>query len=224
MNLNENNHNYLKINIVLGIIVFILSFCFNFLDYSIDLFSIKLINQSFFLLFLINTFYLAIKVDSLKNKEIETSYTDDISGALSRNRIILDLDREIKNAKRQKIPLSIIIFEVNNLIEINNLYGRDFGDKSLFAIGLCAKKAFRDTDFFGRLNGNQFCAILPNTEIDLGENAVSRLKKLINDIKISSANGEINIDGKIAIASLVNDCDSSELINIALLKLKSIKQ
>ena len=140
---------------------------------------------------------------------------DETSGVFSRSRLLTDLERETRSASRRNASLSICMVQIENLMSINQELGRDAGDRLLYAIGLAAKSALRDTDYFGRVSGLQFCAVFPNTGGTAATIATQRLSDAIKEIRHSSVRGEISVEAKVGFAEMTPGDTADRLIQKA---------
>lgn len=106
---------------------------------------------------------------------------DHLTGALTRRGFIEQAEREISRARRYDRPSAIVILDVDHFKSVNDTYGHAAGDQVLHQIAKLAGVALRPTDVFGRLGGEEFAMLLPETN---GEDAVvvaERLRQTIAD-------------------------------------------
>lgn len=129
---------------------------------------------------------------------------DPLTGALSPTRLAEETEREIRLAQRKGTELAVVALRIENLMEINQKFGREEGDKALYAMSLACQESLRDTDFFGRLNGLVFCATLPSTSgrQDEAGVAMNRLREATNQIRRSHELGEIRPVVRVGLAVL----------------------
>lgn len=129
---------------------------------------------------------------------------DPLTGALSPTRLAEETEREIRLAQRKGSELAVVALRIENLMEINQKFGREEGDKALYAMSLACQESLRDTDFFGRLNGLVFCATLPATSgrQDEAGVAMGRLREAANQIRRSHELGEIRPVVRVGLAVL----------------------
>ena len=71
---------------------------------------------------------------------------------------------ELANEKAQ--PLSVVLFDIDNFKQINDDFGHHIGDLVLKKIAGLVSETMRSRDVFARLGGEEFVAILPNTDMD----------------------------------------------------------
>jgi diguanylate cyclase (GGDEF)-like protein len=90
---------------------------------------------------------------------------DSLTGALNRGAFEQRLDAELARARRSSTDLSLVIFDVDHFKRLNDSFGHAAGDEALRAIGDVVAAAMRRSDVFGRLGGEEFGLLLPDTGI-----------------------------------------------------------
>jgi two-component system, cell cycle response regulator len=133
------------------------------------------------------------------------SRLDPLTGALSRNAILDDLDLAMYRASRETKPLGISLIDVDNLKEFNDLYGRSVGDRVLQDCVRSINASLRRTDYFGRYGGDEFLVILLGVDIEKGLHVCKRIRRAIGDqelkingetLKVTASQSLIIWDGK----------------------------
>jgi diguanylate cyclase (GGDEF)-like protein len=112
----------------------------------------------------------ALLAVSLKNSQLlrevrENSVRDALTGCFNRAHALEVLDSEIRRARRTKLPLSLIMFDLDNFKQINDRHGHLAGDAVLAAIGGKMKAELRGSDLKCRYGGDEFMVILPDTPL-----------------------------------------------------------
>ncbi len=130
-------------------------------------------------------------VDELELRQLAT--TDTLTGALTKLRFEQELDGELDRSKRYKHSVSLILCDLDHLSGVNNSFGHAAGDAVLRNVaGLC-KDALRTVDVLGRIEGDQFAILLPETSRDGALNVVERLRHEIKTMPTSMGNSIITI-------------------------------
>lgn len=95
--------------------------------------------------------------------ELEKAAHYDGLTALANRRLILDLFRgAIANAQRSDGMLGVLFIDLNNFKKINDEYGHGMGDQVLKLVADRLKLAVRESDYVGRLAGDEFLIVLQN--------------------------------------------------------------
>ena len=90
---------------------------------------------------------------------------DDLTQCLNKKAAIDELQREISLAKRYGNKLSIMLIDLDNFKDINDSFGHLEGDRVLVDFSDKARDSLRETDQLTRFGGDEFMAILPNTDL-----------------------------------------------------------
>ncbi len=113
------------------------------------------------------------------------------------NRRILDeyMEKEINRAIRGKYPIAVIMIDLDNFKAYNDNYGHIAGDSCLKKVSKVLKNTVRrPEDLVGRYGGEEFCVILPNTDLDGAMFVAERIRTEVEAIKIPhSGNTNHNI-------------------------------
>ncbi|MDN3578930.1 sensor domain-containing diguanylate cyclase [Chitinimonas viridis] len=91
---------------------------------------------------------------------------DHLTGLPNRPWLLARIEEECNRAHRFGHPFSLILFDLDKLGEMNEQMGRDCGDAALGRVGRLLRQSLRNTDTAGRLSGDRFCIVLPNTSAD----------------------------------------------------------
>lgn len=86
-----------------------------------------------------------------------------------------DLRRELARAEREREPLTLVFLDLNRFKQLNDTYGHQAGDAALSEVAACLNRACRVSDLAFRLGGDEFCIILPSTDLAEGRAFLDRL-------------------------------------------------
>ena len=116
---------------------------------------------------------------------------DTLTGLMNRSYLEEAL---ILNDKEEKLPISIIFADLNGLKLVNDVFGHATGDNLIKRAGNILKKSCRASDIIARVGGDEFIILLPNTESDIAQRVVDRIKlelmkETVNEVQCSMALG-----------------------------------
>lgn len=89
--------------------------------------------------------------------------TDDLTGLLNSRSFYEHLQIELKRSRRYKSIFSLAYIDIDNFKDINDTYGHPIGDSLLIEVGNILRSNLRDTDSIGRLGGDEFSCLFPET-------------------------------------------------------------
>lgn len=122
------------------------------------------------------------KVDelySMTNTLEQKAYKDNLTGINNRENFEDVFSIEIANAKVNNIPLSLIIFDVDNFKLVNDTYGHQAGAILLKNLVLLIESNIKNGDIFARWGGEEFVILTPATELNGAYNLAENLRKLV---------------------------------------------
>ncbi|MBT3390041.1 MAG: GAF domain-containing protein [Chloroflexi bacterium] len=95
----------------------------------------------------------------LKQRLLEISITDDLTGLNNRRGFTTLSEQQIRVARRAQTDLLFFFIDVDGLKKINDLHGHSMGDRALLATAQILRKTFRQADIIGRLAGDEFAVL-----------------------------------------------------------------
>jgi two-component system cell cycle response regulator len=128
------------------------------------------------------------------------SITDDLTGLFNHRHFYKKLEEETIRAQRQNIPLSLMMFDVDNFKQYNDTRGHIEGDKVLEKIGKIVGQCIRQkVDSGYRYGGDEFAVILIGVKADRASEIAERIRGLVErsklgDITVSIGLTEYNAD------------------------------
>jgi diguanylate cyclase (GGDEF)-like protein len=129
--------------------------------------------------------YSVEKVEVLTEEIYRLAVLDSLTGLFNRRYARQRLQDETIRSSRHNLPLTVILFDLNNFKQVNDTYGHEAGDKLLVAFGERLRKATRGSDVAARYGGDEFLVLLP--ECKPGE--VQYVLKRLEGVQ-ASVNGE----------------------------------
>lgn len=102
---------------------------------------------------------------------------DPLTGALNRKGLEEALEREISTVRRKDTPLSVALLDIDNFKAINDSFGHAIGDTALTHLAEVARACMRPQDTLARFGGEEFVILLPDTPMDRGIDAMTRLQR-----------------------------------------------
>lgn len=128
---------------------------------------------------------------------------DSLTGALTRRAFFQKASEEIERFHRYGRPTSLVLADLDHFKRVNDSYGHVAGDAVLCAATKLVVETIRPIDSLGRLGGEEFAVLLPETEASAALDAADRFRKLLAQTNIGLAGGaEIRVTASFGIAQM----------------------
>jgi diguanylate cyclase (GGDEF)-like protein len=145
----------------------------------------------------------------IKNKELEKlAYYDPLTNLPNRRFFFDHANLVLENSKRYKIPMSILIIDLDHFKVINDTYGHEAGDIVLKSFADILRKNIRQSDLPARLGGEEFALLMPNTDLEQAKIVGERLRNELENSRIVYQGQEIRATVSGGIASYVDGVES----------------
>jgi diguanylate cyclase len=102
---------------------------------------------------------------------------DPLTGALNRKGLDEAIDRELSTVRRKETPLCVALLDIDNFKKLNDSLGHAMGDNALNHLATVARESMRPQDTLARFGGEEFVVLLPDTPLDKGIEAMTRLQR-----------------------------------------------
>ncbi len=131
------------------------------------------------------------KIEMGEQENTYLSYFDVLTGM--HNRRYYEMQMEVLDCK-EKLPISVIMADVNGLKIVNDAFGHQLGDELLRKAAKAVQDSCRPDDLNARWGGDEFVVLLPNTSYEEAEEIVSKIKEKcshesVNMVRVSMSLG-----------------------------------
>jgi len=126
--------------------------------------------------------------------------TDPLTGVANRRGFLEACRRELTRAQRTGRPVSLAILDADRFKSVNDTYGHEVGDRVLLAIATGVGGALRRTDMLGRLGGEEFGILLPETALAGAAELAERLRRHLADLPVPTRGGAVRFTVSIGVA------------------------
>ncbi|MGJ0237275.1 GGDEF domain-containing protein [Novosphingobium fluoreni] len=142
-----------------------------------------------------------IVVDELELRRI--AGRDQLTGVLTRRGFIQSAEHEIERFRRYDRPASLAMLDIDRFKSINDTYGHPSGDVVLRQVAMVLDTVKRPNDVLGRLGGEEFAMLMPETDQDAALAASDRFREAIASARIESLCGaQLDVTASFGVASL----------------------
>jgi diguanylate cyclase (GGDEF)-like protein len=141
---------------------------------------------------------------------------DVLTGLASRHSLMSQLDFAIAQATQTGQPLSVCICDIDRFKSINDTHGHAAGDEILASFGKLVREGIRVGDVAGRLGGDEFCMVLPNTVADQAGPLIERLREQWESLEYRSPEGRpFSVTASFGVVQHSDERSAKALLNSA---------
>ncbi|HYD82339.1 MAG TPA: diguanylate cyclase [Paucimonas sp.] len=128
--------------------------------------------------------------------------TDELTGLPNRRYFLQKLDTEITRARRYRRPLCLGMMDLDHFKQINDRFGHPAGDDVLRHFSEFVGARLRASDLLGRLGGEEFALLMPETPIENGAYVLRRISELLSHVTLSTDDAELKYTFSAGVVSL----------------------
>lgn len=126
-----------------------------------------------------------ITEQTLKNQELcRIAATDKLTGLYNRHKFEELFTLEVERSIRFKLPLALILLDIDNFKLINDTYGHNTGDELLKNLAAAIEVNIRKLDILSRWGGEEFLILAPNTNILDANKLAEKLRSSIENNRV----------------------------------------
>ncbi len=134
---------------------------------------------------------------------MEAAKRDALTGLYTRRYITERLPGLISSHRRNRVPLSIALLDLDHFKKVNDTYGHVQGDGVLFAVAEAVRSCIRGADIAVRYGGEEFAVVLPGASTEVAARVGERIRKAIADLRFPETRPPIEPTVSIGVATLV---------------------
>ena len=132
--------------------------------------------------------------DITRRKELERELLrhatiDHLTGVANRRRFLELAEQELLRSQRYGRTVCLLMLDIDHFKKINDAHGHQAGDVALRAVAEACRTALRTCDEIGRLGGEEFAVMLPETAMDHAEAAAERIRRAVAELELPLAGG-----------------------------------
>ncbi|MEJ2630904.1 MAG: sensor domain-containing diguanylate cyclase [Acidihalobacter sp.] len=135
--------------------------------------------------------------------------SDPLTGIANRRRLLEMGEHEFKRGRRFDHEISLLILDIDHFKQVNDTWGHMAGDRVICAItDACTTHVRRDIDVVGRIGGEEFAVVLPETGYTSALELAERLRNAVAELSISVEETVISPTVSIGVASSSQSCET----------------
>jgi diguanylate cyclase (GGDEF)-like protein len=141
-----------------------------------------------------------VVIEHLELRQMAKS--DGLTGALTRRGFLSEVERDFERSRRYDRPSALVLIDIDHFKRINDLYGHQAGDDVLMNFARSCRDGMRRTDVLGRMGGEEFGLLLPETDASEALECAERLRTMIEAMRVKSDGQEIAVTASFGVAAL----------------------
>ncbi len=159
------------------------------------------------------------------NEQLESLVKmDSLTSVLNRRGLESVLAREIEYAKRNKTDLLAIMIDLDDFKRVNDVHGHFTGDLVLKHVATVLKESVRTIDWLGRVGGDEFVILLPDTTLMSGVKVAERIRRDLSSKVFPLGDDEIRQTASLGVIQLsMSVCSIEEILELTKSALKDSK-
>ena len=178
-----------------------------------------------FMQLLADTVGYEIHQNDMRNQLSLLARTDELTGLANRRAVMESLRWQISHSLRSGLPLTVMSLDLDHFKAINDTWGHGAGDQVLRGFSELLGRITREVDLCGRLGGEEFVVVLPDTDTRGGCVVGDRLRRRLAETPMPvSASESINITVSAGLTSLRSEDDLEAMLQRVDLALYQAKQ
>jgi urea transport system substrate-binding protein len=136
--------------------------------------------------------------------------TDSLTGVSNRRHFFTQALDELTRMRRHRRPAAMFMLDLDHFKSLNDRHGHDAGDKVLVEAASRVRQLLRGHDVFGRLGGEEFAGLLPETDITAAFAVAQRVRESVAAIRIKLGEEAVNATCSIGMTAILPDGDTPE--------------
>jgi len=157
----------------------------------------------------------ALLDESMRKLEL-MAHTDPLTGSNNRGYFMERLSAELDRAKRYGSKFCLAMLDLDHFKSVNDTRGHAAGDEALRCLcRVLTASGLRSTDFFGRIGGEEFAFVVPETTIQGGAETAERVRKKLEHTMVIHEGSEFFITASIGVSEYREGDTRESILNRA---------
>ena len=142
-----------------------------------------------------------VQLELMLSRMSDLAMVDELTGLKNRRSFFDDIESVIAGSRRRGKPVAIALLDLDHFKDVNDTHGHGIGDDVLREVARRIEETLRQEQIVGRIGGEEFVVLLPDTSPPQALIAVERVRKAIGDTPIAVSSGaavQVTVSGGIA--------------------------
>ncbi|MDL0430291.1 diguanylate cyclase [Marinobacter sp. TBZ242] len=169
-----------------------------------------------FAMFSYLSFFYLTMVTSANRKLRRMATTDSLTGLFNRRHMTYLAEKELARFRRSGHPTAFLVLDIDHFKTINDQYGHEAGDRVLEEVAGIIKAQLRAQDLIARWGGEEFLAVLPDTQLHSAQASAERVREaLLSHVWLTPSGERIDITISAGVSEFRGEDDLNSAINRA---------
>ncbi len=111
--------------------------------------------------------------------------TDELTGLYNRRHLWNALEAELVRARRKKVPMSVLMFDIDHFKQLNDRWGHEAGDLVLQNLAQVVRRVVRGTDIVARHGGEEFVVVMPEAGEEVALLRARQLRARVAEMQLT---------------------------------------
>lgn len=143
------------------------------------------------------------------------AYCDALTGIRNRSTFEESFERELHLAQRHQQDITLLVIDIDHFKQVNDQHGHAVGDELLIAVANRIQASIRTTDMLFRYGGEEFVAVLTNSDCEASYDIAERILQSVRDIELQTGSQTLGVTVSIGLACRDAQDDRHSLFNRA---------
>ena len=127
---------------------------------------------------------------------------DYLTGALTRRGFQHEVEREFIRSSRYERPAALVFIDIDHFKKINDAFGHPAGDDALKGVAQACLGVMRQSDIFGRIGGEEFAFLLPETSAHEAMQCAERIREVVENLRFKIGDRVLSVTASFGVATL----------------------
>lgn len=148
---------------------------------------------------------------------LELSRTDSLTGLLNHQTFYQTALAEIRKALRYHRPLSLMVLDLDHFKQVNDQFGHLIGDQILATFAQTLNQSIRSGDLVGRVGGEEFAILLPETQLLQTQELAERILSLVRELALVAEGSDqvVRLSVSIGVAEYQEPMTLEQFVSLA---------
>lgn len=158
----------------------------------------------------------AVRIRSSRFRELRSFMVrDSMTGLYNHTTTKQLMETEISRAHRAKAKMSLATLDIDHFKNVNDTYGHAIGDRVIKALARLLRQRLRGVDVIGRMGGEEFAAILPETPIEEAIVVLNQIRTAFSEIVFHTDDARFSVTISSGVAQFPDYASATELSDAA---------